>query len=295
MNNPDPAVVDNDEATATGAEPDLSLNPHLGRLVEPEGDDQAEAEASEDEAKADDSPSSGEGDTESKPDDSKKVKAVEELAFENRQLKRRLEALEQQAPPEQPAAPEPLKTLKDFDYDEQQYNGYLKDTIKAEVAAELRAEVRGEQHKTEAQRRQDAFQAREDAFEAESPGFKERLHKPDLMITNEMAVFISDPSSDVGLHVGDFLATNPSEAARIAALEPTSQMREMVKLESKVSKEVAKVKAEKSKASNAPPPPSGIDGTDPGFRKDPTNPADADKMSDEEWRKARDKQLYSKK
>lgn len=292
--------------TEPGVDPNLSLNPHMGHL----DPDQASDDAQDDKPKSEeqpekeaDSPPAGEDNAEKQPDDPKPEdddvlrKKVGELAFENRQLKRQLEA--QQATEAEDAgepAPEPLKTLKDFEYDEQAFNEYLIGVAEERVEKRLSKKQTKVQADTEAQRRADEFAAREDAFEAENPGFKERLHDENLRISQEMAMFISDPSNDVGLHVGDYLSRNPTEAARIAGLPAPQQMREMVGLETRIGKEVAKAKAEKEKASKAPEPPANpIDGTDPGGASDPTNPADADKMSDEEWLAARNKQLNKRK
>lgn len=292
MNNPDAAVEQIDETATPGAEPDLSLNPHQGHLVPPEGDEDKPDDEPKTDAKEADSPSDSEGDTDKKePDenaDRKLERKLGELAFENRQLKRRLE---QQPQPGEPDADEPLKALKDFDYDEAAFNGYLVDEITSRAEKRLEQRSTANSQQTAAERQQVEFEVREEVFEAENPGFKERLHADDLMITREMASFITDPDSEVGLHVGDYLASNKAEAARIAVLTPTAQAREMTKLETKIGKEVAKAKAEKTKASNAPPPPSTVDGLDPGLKVSPTDPATADKMSDEAWLKARNKQL----
>lgn len=291
----EPAVASERVAeTEPGADPDLSLNPHLGHMdpdQKPDGKTEPEPEADQEEQEAD-SPSAGEDNAETKPDDDAIKRKVGELAYENRQLKRQLEERRQKPEEEKP---EPLKTLKDFNYDEQAFNGYLVE--EGAKLGERRARAAVQQHsaETEAESNQREFQIREDAFEAENPGFKERLHAKDLMISQEMAAFIADPASEVGLHVGDYLARNKTEAARIAGMAPLQQNREMVKLEATISKEVAKAKAAKTSASKAPEPPTGIDGTNPGVKtKDPSSPADADKMSDEEWQRQRAKQLEAR-
>lgn len=294
MNDHAAAPVLDGEASvdAAGDAPDLSLNPHLGHL----DPDQAEAgkdEAGKEkgEAKVSDSPSDGEDNAVKEPDDreSLREKKVEELAYENRQLKRQLQ---QRAKVQEESKPEPLKTLKDFGYDEQAFNEYIVDRATERAAARMERRYEATRADDEAQRRADTFAAREAAFEAENPGFTERLHSEDLRITPEMASFIMDPDNEVGLHVGDYLSRNPKEAARIASLSEVAQARAMVTLESKVSSELAKVKAEKSKASKAPEPPANpVDGTDPGVSRDPSDPKTADKMSDDEWFKARERQL----
>ena len=294
MNEPD-AASEQVAETEPGVD-QTQFNPHQGHLdpdQQPDGSQgkEPEAKTTEDDAEA---PPASEETAETKPDDDALQRKVGELAFENRQLKRQLDAAgQEQASDDVP--PEPLKTLKDFNYDEQAFNEYLIEEGAKRGEARARKAMAADTAKTEADRRQDEFEAREDAFEAENPGFKERLHDENLRISPEMAMFIADPSNEVGLHVGDFLSRNPTEAAKIAGLPPTQQMREMVKLESRIGKEVAKAAAEKTKTSEAPEPPANtVDGTDPGISLDPSNPDDADKMSDEEWIRRRNKQLNAK-
>lgn len=298
MNDPQVAPVpDGEGETPQGAEPELSLDPHvMGKTLQPEGE--AEPKAGEpSEEKAADSPPAGEDSAEDdtpeeQPD--KSQAALRKLAYENRQLRRELESQQQARGPEGDAEPEPLKTLKDFNYDEGAFNAYLIDRAKTEAKAEIRRETAQSNAEQRQQARADEFAAREAAFEADNPGFTERLHAEDLPITAEMAAFITDPDSDVGLHVGDYLASNKAEAARIAALSPTAQAREMTKLEGRIGKQIAKAAAEKTKASTAPKPPKPVDGTDPGMTRSPTDPKSADKMSDAEWLAARNKQLEAR-
>lgn len=284
--------------TESGVSPDDQLNPHMGHLdpdqQKPDGAQETDEQATED-LKESETPSDGEDNAEKQPDDQddeKLRRKVGELAYENRQLKRQLDDAGRQDRVEE-TKPEPLKTLKDFAYDEQAYNVYLSGEIDRRAAAAAKRASRETSVETEAEARQREFEIRESAFEAENPGFKERLHDDSLMISPEMTLFISDPASDVGLHVGDYLSRNKTEAAKIAGLPPAQQMREMTKLETKIGKEVAKVKAAKDKASTAPEPPANtIDGNDPGVKTlDPSNPRDSDKMSDEEWARRRNKQL----
>jgi len=289
MNEPAPAVEVVDETEQGKPNP---LDPHMGHL-DPDQKPDGNQEPAPDAKKADDggdTPAPGEDNAETQPDGDAIQRKVGELAYENRELKRQLEARQQKPAAEE--TPEPLKTLKDFNYDEQAFNGYL-----IEKGAELgekraRAAVQNDGAATAADARQKEFEIREDAFEAEVPGFKERLHADDLMISPEMAMFIADPTSDVGLHVGDYLSQNKTEAAKIAGMSPVAAMREMTKLETRIGKEVAKAKAAKDEVSNAPKPPANaIDGSDPGVKTlDPTNPEDSEKMSDEEWVAARNKQ-----
>jgi hypothetical protein len=272
---------------------DRQLNPHLGHMDPDQQSDDNRGSDQDGQAAEEtgDSPAPDEEKVDKQPDDHGLQSKVAELAFENRQLKRQLEQ-RQTAEPEAPEQREPLKTLKDFGYDEQAFNEYLIDEGSRRAEARMERRQAETTQVTEAERLRDEFASREDAFEAENPGFKERLHKEDLKITPEMASFIMDPTSEVGLHVGDYLARNSVEAAKIAALNETGQVREMVKLEERIGKEVKKAKAAKSKTSQAPEPPvNPVDGSDPGISLDPANPKDAEAMTDEEWQAARNRQL----
>jgi len=115
-------------------------------------------------------------------------------------------------------------------------------------------------------------------------------------ITTTVAMYLEDGStdSDLRMTVAKQLLDNDSkELWRIAGLSAVQQSREMVKLESKIAKEVAKMATEKSKTSKAPSPPKPLSGaSDPGIDKvSPTDPATADKMSHADWLAARNKQL----
>ena len=296
----DESVVENDQ----GAEPELSLDPHVMGKTLPQGDSEEKPASEDDEVKDSDSPSDGEDNADKQPDESDADqadekseadirKALGKLAYENRQLKRQLEWRQEQASSEEPEKSEPLKTLKDFGYDEQAFNDYLVDEVSKRAEVRTEQKQRERELKERAQKAADEFAAREDAFEAENPGFKERLHSDDLNITQEMAMFITDPNSEVGLHVGDYLSRNPEEAAKIASGSVPDVMRAMTQLESRIAKEVAKATAEKTKASKAPKPPASIDGSDPGVSVTPDDPK-SDRMSDAEWLKAREKQLAGK-
>lgn len=286
----EPAAAGEHVVETEPGDPNKALNPHMGEEPAPDGVEEPKPGDGEEPEAEGAAPAPAEDNGDIEPDDDALRRKVGELAFENRQLKRDLDAAREA--PEDEAEPEPLKTLKDFDYDEQAFNRYLIEEgakLGEERAKKAQAKT---SHDAEAQRQQDEFAAREAAFDAEHPGFSERLHADDLMISPEMALFIADPASETGLHVGDYLSQNKAEAARIAGLPVTAQAREMVKLEERISGEIAKAKAEKAKTSTAPEPPANpVDGTDPGVGD--VNPGDpkSDDLSDDEWLARRNKQL----
>lgn len=109
-----------------------------------------------------------------------------------------------------------------------------------------------------------AYQERVMDFAAETPDFQAVAANPALPITEVMAEQIMD--SDVGPQVQYFLGKNPREAARIAALSPAQQIREIGRIEAKVSMPAPK------RVTQAPEPIKPVAGKR-------TNPAiDLDKM-----------------
>lgn len=107
--------------------------------------------------------------------------------------------------------------------------------------------------------------------------FQERAMAEDLPITRPMAAAIAE--SDIGADVWYWLGCNPKEAARIADLPPTKQVRELGKIEEKL--------LASPKPSQAPPPIKPSSGN-ASPDKDP------DKMSADEWRQWREAQLRKK-
>jgi hypothetical protein len=81
--------------------------------------------------------------------------------------------------------------------------------------------------------------------------------------------------SEVGEQIAYHLGKNPAEAARIAALSPIASIREIGKLEAKLS--ITPPPAQTLKPSNAPAPPAVVDGKAGGAVKSP------DQMTDDEW------------
>lgn len=84
--------------------------------------------------------------------------------------------------------------------------------------------------------------------------------------------------SDVGPRIAYFLATNPDEAFKIAAMTPIGAIRAIGKLEARLDQPAAK------KTTSAPPPVSSVAGS-ASVTKNP------DKMSAEEWLRWRNDQI----
>jgi hypothetical protein len=112
----------------------------------------------------------------------------------------------------------------------------------------------------EAQRRQqqqvaETWTKKVEAASGRYSDFHDVATRSDLPITPVMAEAIAD--SDIGPDVAYYLGKNPAEAARIAALSPAKQAREIGRLEARVD---ADLKAASRQQSSAPPPPSTLKG-----------------------------------
>lgn len=104
--------------------------------------------------------------------------------------------------------------------------------FKRSQADDLRESAQAAQQSAQ-QALQAAYNERLMDFAAETPDFHTVAMNPALQITPVMAEQIMD--SDLGPQVQYYLGTNPREAARIAALSPAQQIREIGRLEARVS------------------------------------------------------------
>ena len=197
----------------------------------------------------------------------------------------REQALQHQAKPEPPKAPEPTKlpTLEEFGYDEAKYQSALIQyaTQKAEETVNRRlSEV--EQQRTE-QSRIESFVTRQKAFAQATPDFEDRvLRDPSLPITEAMRDVIVDSPS--GPELAYYLATNREAAEQIARLPAHLAALEMGRIEGRLSAQ-KEAKARPLAVSKAPPPPPKVDDTAVEVEKDPED------MSVDQWVKWREKQL----
>ena len=102
--------------------------------------------------------------------------------------------------------------------------------------------------------------------------FEDLVSSPDLPITAPMAEAIAE--SDLGVEVAYFLGKNPAEAMRIAQMSPLAAVREIGKLEAKLTI------AAPATSSAAPKPVTPVKGS--GGDKDPAVMTDAEFAA---WRK----------
>jgi len=190
-----------------------------------------------------------------------------------------------QAAPE-PIAPDSVKTLADFNYDETQYAVYIRQAAADEARRAARDEFRAIREGEIAQRKDETFKSRVESFKKAAPDFEDLvLRNRSLPITADMAAIIQD--SEDGPAVAYYLGKNPDAAAAIAQLPPRDAARELGKLEARIAfeREQRKTAPSPRPVSSAPPPPAKLDAIEPEINKSP------DEMPMDEWLKWREKQL----
>lgn len=234
-------------------------------------------------------------------------KRIDQMTFKYREEQRQRQALEaklaeyeskaKQAPP--PEA-EKRKTLADFSYDDVAYEDYLAERVTkraSETAAKeaTKAVEEREQKKaqeTTAAERAKAWKERADAFAKDHPDFVERVYGDDLPFTDAVAELVAD--SDIGPQLAYHLAQNPDDLARLSKLSPAAAGREIGKLEAKLQAQAKPADSNASAATKepattkAPPPPPKIEGSTG------TIEPDEEKMSADQWRKHREKQIAAR-
>ena len=162
------------------------------------------------------------------------------------------------------------------------YEAYLE--ARAEWKADLRLAARMQE--IEAKRQQEAARTQHETLASEWDRKMQRAAEKNPEIHPDMPVPRMPASmsqaiveSDVGPEIVFHLAHNPAEAARIAALSPLSQARELGKLELQLSTKPVK-------ASSAPEPIKPV-----GARSSGSDPL-SDRLSMDQWAKNFEKEFY---
>lgn len=222
-------------------------------------------------------------------------KRLDELTRNWREAERREQALlrlleQQRQAPEAPKATEPVpdKTLADFNYDEGQYRAYLREEVSRVAREEAAKELRAERERAEAERRKTSFTTRESDFAKSVEDYHEVTRNPRLPITEDIAEVIAE--SEDGPALAYYLGKNLQIAEAIARLPPKLAARELGKIEAKLAFEREKAK-DKPVVSKAPPPPPKIEGANAAPTVRPDDPESDKALSDDEWARARKKQL----
>ena len=167
-----------------------------------------------------------------------------------------------------PVQEEPLKTLEDFEYDNEKWQSYMATEIPKRAKEAAREELKGFQAKADTESRQDAFRRREKEFAADHSDYESLVYgKVDgqrrWVASDNMVreIMLSDMGQELTYH----LASNPDIAAKLYNLDAHETTRRIALLESKLVSE--KAKAKPKAVSDAPPPVPKIKAGDPGLDK----------------------------
>lgn len=279
---------------------------HDASDLESDGSESVPADSSETENEEQDS-GSGETDEERAERDRQA-----KLAYENRELKRRLAAQESKSRQDQieqiEAELQNPKTLEDFDGDQREYARYMAQLGPMAIKLDnLKAQSQSPYGEDSLAEGADDFAQREVEFAVQHPDYFQRAYDRNVPITREMAQFIRD--ADNGVEMFYHLANSREECAQIANLPPhavASAMRAMsIRLQGQApGKAVRDVPPNQGtgagqtpggNVSKAPPPASTLEGSGNSGRSriDPKDP-DSDKLSDEEWFRRRNREMEAK-
>ena len=233
------------------------------------------------------------------PEYGEKVKArIDKLTDSWRQSERgsmakdqRITELEQQLQSAQPA-PEPLKTLADFEFDDAAYQSYLSVEISKLAKEAAKEELKDFQAGISNETRESEFRGRERDFAKDVPEYFEKVYgtvdgQRNWQCTDLMKDRIY--ASDMGEQTSFYLANNPDVASELSMLSDGAEViARMAVLEHTLKTEKAKAAAP-TKVTDAPPPPptipAGDEGLQRGFREG---------MSDKEFNKLRRKQIANR-
>jgi len=283
-------------------------SPETDEVVDQEPDGQIDETEVPGESEADSPPADDENVDETTHDsDSEIVKAVEEATAnqkkridtltdnwrsterDNDALRKELD--EVRAELASVRSEQPLKTLADFDGDEQAFGKYMLE--EGERRAERVAERILKDNSPEAVTIDDidaAHNAREDAFMKSTPDYHDKVIA-DRTVPIKQAMAEAIKASEIGPEIAYYLASNRDIAADIARKPDGVSAYEIGKIEVQLRDEMAKTgKA----ASDAPkPPPKSVKGQQPGTRIAANDPK-SDRLSDAEWQRRREVDLAKK-
>lgn len=166
---------------------------------------------------------------------------------------------ETQAPPKQAQGMPKIEDFQDFESYLNARDAFLTQKLKGETIAEYEQRQQAERAERERQKTLDTYQKRVAQAVKELPDFDDVVYRPDVTISDVMAHTIME--SDAGPKVAYYLGTHPDEAERIADLSPVAAIKELTRIEDKLSK---------TKATNTPPPTNPV-GSRAKAEKDPSD------------------------
>lgn len=195
-------------------------------------------------------------------------------------------------PKESEKAPEPAKTLKDFEYDEAKYAEYWmqRSAEVAQKAAERVARDSTEKFRTEQdeQRTMRTFRRREAEFAKTVDDYTEVAHY--APISQDVAKIVM--AMEDGPELAYYLGSNPDIAQDLNALPLHIAGVELGRMAAELAQEKSKVKPASTKA---PPPTPKVEGEDPGQLVAGASDPESDKLPMAQWLKRREKELAKRK
>jgi len=265
-----------------------------GADVSPEVETEVDAEVESQENEAESQPAVEDDDTGPEPPKDGLQKRFDELTRLRRASEREAQSAKAEAEElrkqlrAMPKPAEPLKTLAEFEYDQEKYLDYRIERAE-QSARDLALQAVNDTKSTDTTVEQE-FGSREAAYAATVKDYDDVVYGEvdgQRKWAASPAVAESIRSSESGPELAYHLAKNPDLALEISRLSPVMTGRRMALLESelKAAKEAAAVKRE----SKAPPPPPKIPSGESGLEKDPS------KMSDAEFNRWRRKQIAQRK
>jgi len=193
-------------------------------------------------------------------------------------LEKRLAELETKAaPPSQPGEPR----LEQFDYDPEKYATAKAEFAKAQAAKELTAKQQAEYQAQARQKLVSSWEEKVAKAEDKYDDWQEKVGDIQPNAPFVAALMEADNGEDIAYYLG----THPKEAQRIAQLQPLSQVREIGKLEAKLSLKTVEPKV----PSKAPAPITPLTGAAAANSSEPSESDDTGA-----WIKKRQKQVHGR-
>lgn len=243
-------------------------------------DDEPEITASEDEVKPEEKAEPSESSTENKDDGFQK--RIDELTRQYYTEKQQREMFQQQLEDSKQAEIpiEPGKTLADFEYDEGKFAQYVQGQAVAEAKAEIE---RSKQQEAAAALRAD-FSAKEAKFAADVPDYYQVAHYSPISTEVARAVQSAEKAPELAYYLGK----HPEIATSLSNMHPLDAARELGRIEA--TKLVKPEPPPKPKPAAAPK----IKAANTSNERVKPDTARGDELSDAEWLKRRNKQLYTR-
>jgi hypothetical protein len=197
--------------------------------------------------------------------------------------------------PQRAPAESSERSLADFGGDEKAYRDHLFNRAREEARTEAQRAVTERTDEWIGQQNRDAsraeFDERAEKFANSVEDYEEITSDPTLPITPVMADAIID--SEAGPEIFYYLGNNRDLARKISAMSPARAGAEIARIESKLAAERAKAKPKT--VSQAPAPTPRLEAKEAGAVRVSASSAESDKLSTDEWMKARERELRRKK